>query len=115
MRGTILNNLRLNSNRKIRVAHLIAGIGTGGTGENTLFTIEGLDKKKYRIDLVIGKELRKDILKRILNIKINLIQIRPFKARHNFLYDPILLLKLTVLFKSGRYDIVHTHSTKSGI
>ena len=45
MRGSLLNNLRLNSNRKIRVAHLIAGIGTGGTGENTLFTIEGLDKK----------------------------------------------------------------------
>ena len=59
MRGSLLNNLRLNSNRKIRVAHLIAGIGTGGTGENTLFTIEGLDKKKYRIDLVVGKEFRK--------------------------------------------------------
>ena len=115
MRGSLLNNLKSNLNRKIRVAHLIAGIGTGGTGENTLFTIEGLDKKKYRIDLVIGKELRKDILKRILNKKINLIQIRPFKARHNFLYDPILLLKLIGLFKRGRYDIVHTHATKSGI
>jgi len=110
-----LNNLRLNSNKKIRVAHLIAGIGTGGTGENTLFTIEGLDKKKYHIDLVVGEELRKDILKRISNKKINLIQIRPFGARHSFLYDPILLLKLIGLFKRGRYDIIHTHSTKSGI
>lgn len=115
MRGNLLNNLRWNSNKKIRVAHLIAGIGTGGTGENTLFTILGLDKKKYHIDLVVGVELKKDILKRILNKKINLIQIRPFGARHSFLYDPILLLKLIVLFKRGRYDIVHTHSTKSGI
>jgi glycosyltransferase involved in cell wall biosynthesis len=105
----------LNSNRKIRVAHLIAGIGTGGAGENTLFTILGLDKKKYRIDLVVGEESRKDILKRIINKKINLIQIRPFKARHSFLYDPILLLKLIGLFKRGQYDIVHTHSTKPGI
>jgi glycosyltransferase involved in cell wall biosynthesis len=105
----------LNLNRKIRVAHLIAGIDTGGTGENTLFTVEGLDEKKYRIDLIIGKELRKDILKRILNKKINLIQIRPFKTRHNFLYDPILLLKLIGLFKRGRYDIIHTHMTKPGI
>ena len=110
-----MNNLRLNLNRKIRVAHIIAGVGTGGAGEDTLFTIEGLDKKKYHIDLVIGKELRKDILKRVINKKINPIQIRPFKARHNFLYDPILLLKLIVLFKRGRYDIVHTHATKSGI
>lgn len=45
MRGSLLNNLRLNLNRKIRVAHLIAGISTDGAGENTLFTIEGLDKK----------------------------------------------------------------------
>ncbi len=94
MRGNLLNNLRWNSNKKIRVAHLIAGIGTGGTGENTLFTILGLDKEKYHIDLVVGEE---------------------FGARHSFLYDPILLLKLIGLFKRGRYDIVHTHSTKSGI
>lgn len=105
----------MNLDRKIRVAHLITGIGTGGAGENTLFTIEGLDKKKYHIDLILGEELSKDILKRIINKKINLIQIRPFKAKHSFLYDPILLLKLIVLFKKGRYDIVHTHATKPGI
>jgi glycosyltransferase involved in cell wall biosynthesis len=99
----------------MRVAHLITGIGTGGAGENTLFTIEGLDKKKYHIYLILGEELNKDILKRIINKKINLIQIRPFKAKHSFLYDPILLLKLIVLFKKGRYDIVHTHATKPGI
>jgi glycosyltransferase involved in cell wall biosynthesis len=115
MRGSLLDNLRLNLNRKIRVAHIITGIGTGGAGEDTLITIEGFDNKKYHIDLVIGEELRKDILKRIINKKINLIQIRPFKARHNFLYDPILLLKLIGLFIRGRYDIVHTHETKPGI
>jgi glycosyltransferase involved in cell wall biosynthesis len=115
MRESLLNNLRLNLNRKIRVAHLIVGVGAGGAGEDTLLTIEGLNKKKYHIDLIIGKELRKDILKRILDKKINLIQIRPFKSKHNFLYDPILLLKLIFLFKKNQYDIVHTHATKPGI
>jgi glycosyltransferase involved in cell wall biosynthesis len=110
-----LYNLRLNLNRKIRVAHLITGIGTGGAGEDTLCTIEGLDKEKYHINLVMGKELREDILKRVINKEINLIQIRPFKAKHSFLYDPILLLKLIILFKKGHYDIVHTHATKPGI
>jgi glycosyltransferase involved in cell wall biosynthesis len=115
MRGSLLNNLRLNSNRKIRVAHLIAGIGTGGTGENTLFTIEGLDKEKYHINLVVGKELKEDISRRIRNKRINLIQVQPFKFRYHFLYDTILLLKLILLFKKGHYDIVHTHMTKPGI
>lgn len=110
-----MNHLGLNSNRKIRVAYLITGIGTGGAGEDTLCTIEGLDKEKYHINLVMGKELREDILKRIRNKRINFIQIQPFKSKHSFLCDPILLLKLIILFKKNHYDIVHTHATKPGI
>jgi glycosyltransferase involved in cell wall biosynthesis len=49
------------TNRKIRVAHLITGIGTGGAGEDTLCTIEGLDKEKYHINLVMAKELREGL------------------------------------------------------
>ena len=110
-----MNDLPFNLNRKIRIAHLITGIGSGGAGKNTLFTIEGLDKEKYYIDLVMGKELREDILKRIRNKRINFIQIQPFKSRYHFLCDTILLLKLIILFKKGHYDIVHTHATKPGI
>jgi len=110
-----LNNLPFNLNRKIRIAHLITGIGSGGAGEDTLCTIEGLDKVKYQIDLIMGKKLRDDKLKRIKNKGINFIQIQPFKSRYHFLYDSILLLKLIILFKKGHYDIIHTHTTKSGI
>jgi len=104
----------LNSNRKIKIAHVITGIG-GGAGENTLFTIEGLDKEKYHINLVMGKELKEDISRRIRNKRINFFQIQPFKSRYHFLCDTILLLKLIILFKKGHYDIVHTHMTKPGI
>ena len=110
-----MNNLPFNLNRKIRIAHLITGIGSGGAGEDTLCTIEGLDKVKYQIDLIMGKKLRDDKLKRIRNKGINFIQIQPFKSRYHFLYDSILLIKLIILFKKGHYDIIHTHTTKSGI
>jgi len=110
-----LNHLQLNSNRKIKIAHLIAGIGSGGAGEDTLLTIEGLNKKKYHIDLIVGKEPREDTLKEIVNKKINLIYVRPFNIRYHFFYDPILLLKLIFLFKKNQYGIVHTHTTKTGI
>ena len=110
-----MNNLPFNLNRKIRIAHLITGIGSGGAGEDTLCTIEGLDKVKYQIDLIMGKKLRDDKLKRIRNKGINFIQIQPFRSRYHFLYDSILLLKLMILFKKGHYDIIHTHTTKSGI
>ena len=110
-----MNDLPFNLNRKIRIAHLITGIGSGGAGEDTLCTIEGLDKVKYQIDLIMGKKLRDDKLKRIRNKGINFIQIQPFRSRYHFLYDSILLLKLMILFKKGHYDIIHTHTTKSGI
>ena len=50
--------------RKIKVAHIIARMITGGADENTLFTMEGLDKTKYEVDLITGEEferIKKDL------------------------------------------------------
>ena len=101
--------------RKIKVAHIIARMITGGADENTLFTIEGLNKEKYEIDLITGEEFDKDILNKVKNHPFDIIQIKGLKWKLNFLYDPIVLLKLIKVLKRKRYDIVHTHTTKAGI
>jgi glycosyltransferase involved in cell wall biosynthesis len=88
---------------------------TGGADENTLFTMEGLDKNKYEVDLIMGEEFDESILKRVKDENINIIQIEGLKWKLNFLYDPIVLIKLIKLLKKRRYDIVHTHTTKAGI
>jgi len=107
----------VNSNlqRKIKVAHIIARMITGGADENTLFTIEGLSKEKYEIDLITGEEFDKDILNKVKNHPFDIIQIKGLKWKLNFLHDPIVLLKLIKLLKKKQYDIVHTHTTKAGI
>ena len=104
-----------NLERKIKVAHIITRIITGGAEENTLFTIEGLSKEKYYIDLIVGEEFRKNVLNNIKDRKCNIIQIKELKGKLNFLYDPIVLIKLIKLLKKNHYDIVHTHITKTGI
>jgi len=101
--------------RKIKVAHIIARMITGGADENTLFTIEGLNKEKYVIDLITGEEFDKDILNKVKNHPFDIIQIKGLKWKLNFLHDPIVLIKLIKLLKKKRYDIVHTHTTKAGI
>ena len=53
--------------RKIKVANIIALIITGGADENTLFTMEGLDKNKYEVDLITGEELNESILNKVKN------------------------------------------------
>jgi len=108
-------NNKISLNRKIKVAHIITRIITGGAEENTLYTIKGLDKKKYDIDLIVGEEFRKDIYNNFKNNDFCIIQLKGLKGKLNFLYDPIVLIKLINLFKKNQYDIVHTHLTKIGI
>lgn len=101
--------------RKIKVAHIIARMITGGADENTLFTVQGLDKDRYEVDLIMGEEFDESILKRVKDENINIIQIKGLKWKLNFLYDPIVLIKLIKMIRKNRYDIVHTHTTKAGI
>ena len=101
--------------RKIKVAHIIARMITGGADENTLFTIKGLNKDMYEVDLITGEEFDKNILNKVKNNNFNTIQIKGLKWKLNFFYDPIVLLKLIKLLKKNRYDIIHTHTTKAGI
>jgi len=108
-------NNEISLNRKIRVAHIITRMITGGAEENTLYTVEGLDKNKYDIDIIVGEEFKKDIFNEVGNDKFDIIQIKGLKGKLNFLYDPIVLIKLINLFKKNKYDIVHTHITKTGI
>jgi len=107
--------VNFNLPRKIKVAHIIARMIIGGADENTLFTMEGLDKNKYEVDLITGEEFDKDILNKVKNHPFDIIQIKGLKWKLNFLYDPIVFLKLIKLLKKKRYDIVHTHTTKAGI
>jgi len=105
----------MNINRKIRIAHVIFSVGKGGAGEDTLLTIEGLNKEKYDIDLIIGNKPKTNPIERIEKKSFNLVIIRPFKKKYHFIYDPILVLNLFLLFKKNKYDIIHTHTTKAGI
>lgn len=104
-----------NLNRKIRVAHIVARMVTGGAEEDVLLIIEGLNKNKYEIDLIVGEEFRKDILNKINDKRFEIIQLKGLTGKLNFLYDPIIVIKLINLLKRNHYDIVHTHLTKTGI
>lgn len=103
-------------NKKIKVAHVISRMVSGGAEENTAYTILGLNKQKYLMDLIVGDDFNKDILRKDNKTKeVNIIQIKGLKGPLNFFYDPIILWKLISIFRKNKYDIVHTHTTKTGI
>ena len=116
--GTMLSSSpETNMQTKTRVAHIITRLIVGGAQENTVFTVNGLrrDPDFGAVDLIAGPEL---------GAEGNLLDHCPcpglITARHlrrnlSPLHDPLAVLELAEILRKGRYDIVHTHSSKAGI
>lgn len=96
------------------VAHVITRMIIGGAQENTLLSVLGLQEKHYDVTLITGEETgpegRLDLsqVKQCLFIPDLVRDVYPFR-------DIKAFAGLYRLFKSRRYDVVHTHSSKAGI
>lgn len=101
----------------MKIAHVITRLVIGGAQENTIFTVEGLIKKGYKVDLITGptKGPEGTLEKKIIEKKIPLIKVREIVREINPIYDVIAFLKLFFIFRKNKYNIVHTHSAKAGI
>ena len=104
--------------RKIRIAHIITRMILGGAQENTLLSVEGLHEMcDYEVHLITGPALGPEgtLLDRAEKKGISVKLIPQLRRNLNPLLDLIAFLKLFVLLRKGKYNIVHTHSSKAGI
>ncbi|MFC2149631.1 glycosyltransferase family 4 protein [Candidatus Auribacterota bacterium] len=103
---------------KKKVCHIITRLIQGGAQENTVATVELLNlSKEYEASLITGPAIGPEgtlIPQARSNIR-NVEVINELRRQINPFYDLIAFIKLAVLLKKGRYDIVHTHSSKAGI
>ena len=99
--------------KKIKLLHVITHLPIGGAQDNTLYTIELLDKNKYDISLCCNFEGELvDRAKRIDGVKlINIPSLCREVSLYSDLRSFILLYKL---FKNENFTIIHTHSSKAG-
>jgi glycosyltransferase involved in cell wall biosynthesis len=96
----------------VRMLHIITRLIRGGADENTLYTVRGLDKRRYVVDLAVGDGSELDHLGEIADVNVHVVKelVRdPHPAK-----DLVALLKLAALIRKGRYQIVHTHTAKAG-
>ncbi|HPI74760.1 MAG TPA: glycosyltransferase, partial [bacterium] len=98
---------------KIRVLHVITRLVAGGADENTLATVQGLDKSLYQVDLLIGGQ--SDFIFASQSSGARLITLVELVRDPSPIKDGIALWKLMRLIRKGRYHIVHTHTAKAGI
>jgi len=98
--------------RKVRVLHVITRLIRGGADENTVFTVEGVDRDRYESEILAGcrteiEGFSPEIRRRTTVLPELVRDPHPVK-------DLVALVKMVGIIRRGRYDIVHTHTAKAG-
>jgi glycosyltransferase involved in cell wall biosynthesis len=97
-----------------KIAHVITESEPfGGAQRNTLLSVRGLAADGYPTDLVCGPGGRLIPEARAAGVRVHVVEdlVRQIDPRR----DVRAFVALYRLFRSERYDIVHTHSTKAGL
>lgn len=101
----------------IRVLHIITRMIVGGAQENTLLSVEGLDKMpEYDVHFISGIDRGREgeLLSRARETT-QLIIVPEMGRSINPFSDVVAFWKLYRLIKKGKYHVVHTHSSKAGV
>jgi glycosyltransferase involved in cell wall biosynthesis len=103
---------------ELRVLHVITRLIVGGAQENTLFTAIGQHRTPgFRVTLLAGIDdgpegnLHDEARASGVDLRIMGELVRPLAP----MTDAIALARLVAFCRRGRYDVVHTHSSKAGI
>ena len=99
--------------KKIKLLHVITHLPIGGAQDNTLYTVELLNKDKYDISLCCN--LSGELVSRAK--KINNVKIYDIPNLHrevSIINDIRAFLSLYKLIRKENFTIIHTHSSKAG-
>ena len=107
----------MNSDRKLKICHVITRMIVGGAQENTLFSVLGHRERGHEVTLVTGPSPGREgeLLRfagaqgfELLEFPELVREIAPWK-------DWCACRRLKRFFRERGFDVVHTHSSKAGI
>lgn len=98
----------------MRVLHVITRLDRGGSATNTLLTVAGL-LPFFQQSLMCGRILELPKLARELQGKVEIVEVPELVRDPSPLKDLVTLLKMYRFIRQGRFDLVHTHTSKAGI
>ena len=103
--------------RPVRVLHIITRMIVGGAQENTLLSCALIDRDRFPSEILCGPEtgsegsLHDDCRRSAVTTHFEPALRRSIHPWRDF----VALERLTRFILRGRYDIVHTHSSKAGV
>lgn len=107
----------MSSRKPIRVLHIITRMIVGGAQENTLLSVEGLERlPQYEVTLASGLDSGREgeLLTRARQTT-RLVVVPELGRDLDPLSDLKAFWRLYRLIRRGHYHIVHTHSSKAGV
>lgn len=110
---------------KIKVLHLITRLDKGGSAENTLLTLLGLNKNRYEVLLAKGPSIDSQMspqerievdrsIRAAQYAGVGVVTIPGLLRRIAPLYDLLSFLKVLGIIRREKPKIVHTHTSKAG-
>jgi glycosyltransferase involved in cell wall biosynthesis len=109
--GTVADRRR-GTHPPVRMLHIITRLIRGGADENTLYTVRGLDKRRYTVDLVVGEGSELEAFGPLQDVTVHVV--KELVRDPHPVKDVVALVKLTGIIRRGHYQIVHTHTAKAG-
>ena len=98
----------------LKVLHVHTRMIRGGADENTLFTVNGLDPRRFQVTLAVGGGSEPSMLGKI-EPQVEVLEIPELVRDISPRNDIAAFNKLRRHMRDKRYDIVHTHTAKGGI
>ena len=99
--------------KKIKLLHIITHLPIGGAQDNTLYTVELLNKDKY--DISLSCNLNGELVSRAKKVKhLKLYDVPNLRREVSIINDIRAFLYLYKLIKKENFTIIHTHSSKAG-
>jgi len=101
----------------MKICHVITRLIVGGAQENTILSREGLAKAGHEVTLIAGPETGPEgsLWEQAGRTGGSLIRLDSLRRNPRPLLDWRCVRELTHIFRDGRFDVVHTHSSKAGV
>ncbi len=98
----------------VRILHVITRLDRGGSATNTLLTVAGLPPL-FQQSLIFGRTREFPKLYLELQGKVEMVEVPELVRNPSPVKDVLAFFKLYRLIRRGRFDLVHTHTSKAGI
>ncbi len=101
----------------LAILHVITRLDRGGSSDCTLLQAIGSARRGHRVTLACGPSVSPSPLLREARLQagLRIVEIPPLRRAPSPLDDVRALISLVRLLRKGRFDIVHTHTSKAGV